>query len=53
MEQDLRMQIDYLLDLCSVTFIYNHVYCNAVSQCVNKSMKQDETFIDVANLKLF
>ena len=25
MEQDLRVQIDYSLDLCSVIFIYNHV----------------------------
>ena len=51
MRQDLRVQIDYSLDLCSVIFIYNHVYCNAVSQCVDESMKQDETFFDVVNLK--
>ena len=50
MEQDLRVQIDYSLDLCSVIFIYNHVYCNAMSQC-DESTKQDETFFDVANLK--
>ena len=51
MKQDLRVQIDYSLDLCSVIFIYNHVYCNAVSLSVDESMKQDETFFDVANLK--
>ena len=33
-------------------FIYNHVYCNAVSQCVDESMEQDDTFFDVANLKI-
>ena len=44
MEEDLRVQIDYSLDLCSAIFIYNHVYCNAVSQCVDESTKQDETF---------
>ena len=43
MEQDLRVQIDYSLDLCSVIFIYNHVYCNPVSQCamnVRSKMKR-------------
>ena len=32
----------------------NHVYCNAVSlsQCVDESMEQDDTFFDVANLKI-
>ena len=35
-------------------FIYNHVYCNAVSQCVDESMEQDldDEFFDVANLKI-
>ena len=33
-------------------FIYNHVYCNAVSQGVDESMEQDDTFFDVANLKV-
>ena len=33
-------------------FIYNHEYCNAVSQCVDESMEQDDTFFDVANLKI-
>ena len=33
-------------------FIYNHVYCNAVSQCVDESMEQDDSFFDVANLKI-
>ena len=33
-------------------FIYSHVYCNAVSQCVDESMKQDDTFFDFANLKI-
>ena len=50
MEQDLRVQIDYSLDLCSMIFIDNHVYCNAVSVC-DECTKQDETFFDVANLK--
>ena len=33
-------------------FIYNHVYCNAVSQCVDESMEQDDTFFDVAKIIL-
>ena len=30
----------------------NHVYCNAVSRCVDESMEQDDAFFDVANLKI-
>ena len=54
MEQNVRVQIDYSLDLCGVRFSFtmNHVYCNAVSQCVDESMEQDDTFFDVANLKI-
>ena len=39
-----------------VIFVYNEscilLYCNAVSQCVDESMEQDDTFFDVANLKI-
>ena len=34
MEQDLRVQIDYSLDLCiACHFHLQYVYCNAVSLC--------------------
>ena len=54
MEQNVCVQIDYSLDLCGVSFSFtmNHVYCNAVSQCVDESMEQDGTFFDFANLKI-
>ena len=47
MEQDLRVQIDYSLDLC---IMYTVMQYHCVTVC-DEPTKQDETFFDVANLK--
>ena len=52
MEQDLLVQIDYSLDLCSVIFIYNHVYCNAVSQCAMSLRSKMKNFLTLPIWKI-
>ena len=52
MEQDVRVQIDYSLDLCGVWFSFTIMYTVMQCQCVDECMEQDDTFFDVANLKI-